>query len=141
METASNTNWLTALGQSNPELEAKITARISELKSQNSFTSQDERNIQKRTLALIQEGLSPSGKELDLLRQLCLLYHVDLIPPNITSHRPVIGPVIVFAKKLVYRMFRPLLANTLNKQRNFNAGVVYLMAEILKNKDSKNTEN
>ena len=56
-----------------------------------------------------------------------LLATADIEPPPITSHRPVVGPVIVAAKRTLLRLLRPLLA----KQADYNQASARLLQRLV----------
>jgi hypothetical protein len=61
-------------------------------------------------------------------RLLCLTAVREPKPPVFRSHRPVIGPVIVFIKRLSWRILRVLLKDTIESQQMFNRKAVRLLA-------------
>ncbi|MCB0353122.1 MAG: hypothetical protein KDD64_06335, partial [Bdellovibrionales bacterium] len=72
-----------------------------------------------------------SDEVLEKLRRLCQLWNVRLLPQEkITSHRPLIGPVIVAVKKAIFPIVRYILKDVLHQQRSFNAAAIQLLAEI-----------
>ncbi len=71
-----------------------------------------------------------SPERLELLRGLCHLYSAGIRAEKITSHRKVIGPVIVFVKKALFRVLSALLGPSFQFQRDFNAGVIRLLGDL-----------
>ena len=65
-------------------------------------------------------------------RLLCLTAVKEPRPPVIRSHRPVIGPVIVFIKQLSWRILKVLLKDTIESQQMFNRKTVRLLARSSK---------
>ena len=51
--------------------------------------------------------------------------------PRITSHRPLIGPAIVFSKKLLLKLMRPLLTVLFAHQTEFRRNLVDFTFEVL----------
>ena len=74
--------------------------------------------------------LQVSNDQLEKLRRLCQVWDVDIRPGEITSHRPIIGRVIVAGKKLLFPVIRALLKNYLSQQREFNAAAISLLADL-----------
>ena len=72
-----------------------------------------------------------SSPVIDKFRVACGRWKVDLKPPQaISSHRPIIGPVIVFAKKMIYPILRNLLRDYTREQKEFNAATLAILAEL-----------
>ena len=124
-------SWITVCGEGAPDLCKKVEGRFQEKLSKGCFTEENVRYISSITLSAAQQSFSTTPKRLEMLRRLCQLYHVDLLTPSMTSHRPVIGPVIVACKKLLFRILRPLLEKSLRQQRDFNAATVYLLTDLV----------
>lgn len=67
-------------------------------------------------------------------RLLCACAVREPKPPVIRSHRPLFGPIIVFIKKLSWRILRVLLKDTIESQQMFNRKTVRLLARsVIKN--------
>ncbi len=66
----------------------------------------------------------------EIFRRCCVTWEVDR-PPQLTSHRPVVGAVIVAVKRVVRRMLRFQTEAQLSRQRDFNWNLLLLLREIL----------
>ena len=91
-------------------------------------------------MKLCDGSLKLSKKRLEKLRRLCQLWEVNLKPAEITSHRKVIGPLIVAVKKLVYPILKVLLKETIKQQRDFNAAAVALIADLANESENQSEE-
>lgn len=77
-----------------------------------------------------QVGGEVSDSHLDKLRRLCQLWDLELKPAAISSHRPVIGPLIVALKRALARVVGVIMREPLAHQRDFNAVTISLLAEL-----------
>jgi hypothetical protein len=66
----------------------------------------------------------------EIFRRCCVTWEVDREAP-ITSHRPIIGPVLVTVKRLVRRLLRFLTEAQLSRQRDFNWNLLLVLRELL----------
>jgi hypothetical protein len=66
----------------------------------------------------------------EIFRRCCVTWEVDRAPP-ITSHRPVIGPVLVAVKRAVRRVLRYQTEAQLSRQRDFNWNLLLVLRELL----------
>lgn len=71
---------------------------------------------------------------LERLKTLCQLWDVQLRPTTISSHRKVIGPIIIFAKKIITKLVQHVMKDSMRQQRDFNAGVISLLSDICSKK-------
>jgi hypothetical protein len=69
-----------------------------------------------------------------LLRRIIKSWSYELPnPQEITSHRRVIGPIIIISKKLLLRILKPFLVRFHKQQRDFQSAVIeYLINDSLK---------
>jgi len=129
-QRASDTSvWLSAgpldsarLGQISRD---GVAARVAAGK----FRENDVEYIRAMKLPVVEGALQVSDRQLEKLRRLCQLAEVDLIPARISSHRPLIGPVIVGVKRVLFSVLKVLFKDTFRKQRDFNAAVISYLAE------------
>ena len=122
--------WLTVCGQSSPELETRISSKIKQRLADGQFTEQDMRVVADLGKRKDELRLSISDAKLERMRRLCQLWDIELRPPHhITSHRKLVGPFIVAAKKLVYPILRVLLKDLIRQQRDFNGSVIAYLTE------------
>jgi len=66
----------------------------------------------------------------EIFRRCCVTWEVDRVPP-ITSHRAVIGPVLVAVKRAVRRVLRFQTEAQLSRQRDFNWNLLLVLRELL----------
>jgi hypothetical protein len=71
-----------------------------------------------------------SSERLEKLRRLCQVWEVDLRYNNITSHRFLIGPIIVAIKKIFYPVIRAIFKDYIRQQKEFNAATIALLADL-----------
>jgi hypothetical protein len=112
------------------DLESEIRAKLEEHLKLGKVTEHDIKYITNLRRPVIDGKLELSEARLNAIRQLCQLWQLEVSPIKITSHRRVIGPIIVFIKKLLYPILSSLLSNTLKKQSNFNAQAIILLTEM-----------
>jgi uncharacterized small protein (DUF1192 family) len=66
----------------------------------------------------------------EIFRRCCVTWEVDRTPP-ITSHRAVLGPVLVAVKRAVRRVLRYQTEAQLSRQRDFNWNLLLVLRELL----------
>ena len=66
----------------------------------------------------------------EIFRRCCVTWQVDRELP-ITSHRPVVGAVLVTVKRLARRLLRFLTEAQLSRQRDFNWNLLLVLRELL----------
>jgi hypothetical protein len=94
------------------------------------YTADEAYYVSHVDLTLCKKELRLSDERLEKLRQLCQLWDIDLRHKEITSHRKFVGPVIVFAKKRIYPLFRFFLKDLIHQQQRFNATAIALIADL-----------
>ena len=107
-------------------IEERCAARI----AANEVYESDVANIRDRKLDLIPKNLYVDPMKLEKLRRLCQLWEVDIRVGEITSHRKIIGPIIVQVKKILFPIIRFILKDLIREQRDFNAASIQLFAEL-----------
>ncbi|MCB0338505.1 MAG: hypothetical protein KDD53_02825, partial [Bdellovibrionales bacterium] len=125
-QTSSHRSWISVCGQSADSLGEKLTERVSKRIESNEFTQKDVDYIASLKRPLLNETANFDPRSLEKLRTLCQLWDLRIRPVNITSHRKIIGPVIVGVKKALYPIIRILLRDVINQQRDFNAAAISL---------------
>lgn len=100
------------------------------------FTQQDVLNIRNRPLDFLSKNLEMSPERLEMLRKLCQLWDVDIRPAMISSHRKVLGPIVVRVKKLLFPLVRFFLKDLIREQRAFNAAVITILSDICNERKS-----
>lgn len=126
----SSDSWVIVGGSPDAALDGELNASVSRWIESGKMPSDDPERVGRLSTAIASGTLSASPKRLELLRGLCHLYSAEIRAEKISSHRPVIGPVIVFAKKVLLRMVATLLGPTFRRQREFNAAVIQLLGDI-----------
>lgn len=124
------TSWLTINGESNTELEAKLAALVANKIATKEYEQRDLEYIDMLKRPLIDGSLITSTQRLEKLRTLCQLWDVDIKAVKITSHRPVIGPIIVAFKKALQPIIKILLKDFIRQQKDFNAATISLLADL-----------
>lgn len=122
--TNLNDSWLSAPADLSRDLQECASARVDERVAQGLFGHSDVSNIYARKLEFIERSLELTPMQLTHARRLCQLCDVRLKEPSVTSHRKIIGPIIVSVKRLLFPLLRVLLQDTLKQQRDFNAALV-----------------
>ena len=122
--------WVSFGGAAVADLEAFLARRVEERERNGEFPPGLRDGVGKLPL-LVEDGrLDLPDVFLERLRRLCQLWELDLQIGTIRSHRPLIGPCIVFGKKIMFRLLRGLLGDVLEQQREFNANSIALLKEI-----------
>ncbi len=119
MTTFLNTQY------SNYNLEDKLQTRISQI----DYTWDQKKYLEALTFELTLNSSEISEQFLDKLRTACQLWDVDLRNQQITSHRKLIGPVIVSMKKVIAPVIKFFLKDFIRQQKDFNAAILALMIE------------
>jgi len=127
---SQKTAWLMTEGSPDGELARTLEQRVEQRIAGGRYTRDDAQYIAKMHLRLCSGLLDVSDETLEKLRRLCQLWDVDVRIRRISSHRRVIGPVIVAAKRLLYPMLRVLLKDFIRQQRSFNAAAIAAIADL-----------
>jgi hypothetical protein len=122
--------WITVLGQQQPALAEKCNEVSDRMMSAGIFRASDVAYLQAHSLPILNGTMAARGRSLELLRQLATYWDVQIATPTISSHRKVIGPAIVFCKKIAFRIISILLKEQVQRQRDFNAKTVELMIAL-----------
>ena len=130
LSALENNSWLEVNGQKMPALEKELRAAAGEHLKAKKYTHKDVEYVATLERPIFRGSLKLNASELEKLRALCQLWEVRLKPQKISSHRPVIGHVIVAFKKLIYPIFEVFMKDTLRQQRDFNAAAVALLTEL-----------
>ena len=129
-ETENSSCWLHVPGTDSEALAAHLSERVSERTKRKEYLPEEVEYVKRRTLSPASATLRISPERLEKLRTLCQLWDVDIRMLSITSHRKVVGPVIVALKKVLYRFLKVLLKDTLRQQRSFNSEAVSLLVDL-----------
>lgn len=129
MQTASP-SWLTVPTGIDTGLQRLVEERVRDKVASGEYTADDIYYVANVELGLCKGELLLPDKQLERLRRLCQLWDVDLRAAEITSHRKIIGPIVVAVKKLLHPILRAFFKETLKQQRDFNAAVIAYLADL-----------
>jgi hypothetical protein len=111
----------------NAELEKELEAR---LKRAGDYDRREISAIEQLDRRLFPKDFKLSTEQTNSFRALCKLSQVELKPARaITSHRKVIGPLIVLLKRLSWPIFKVHLKDTVDGLQEFCAWSVYQQAQ------------
>lgn len=135
MTVSTHNTWLEVMGSPDPALAERMSAMVAQLAVTGDMPADEQARVSRLSTVLTQGAFVVSPERLELLRGLCQIYSAGIRAEKITSHRRVVGPIIVFCKKLIFRVVSALLGPTFSFQRDFNAGVIRLLGSLC-NEDS-----
>ena len=131
--------WLTVCGATRPDIAQMLSERLEQRRMSGTFSLDFQRGVEDASFAAVKSGaFQTSPRRSEMLRKLCQIYGVEFKPHEISSHRKVIGPVIVGVKKFLFRVIKPLVGPAIEQQRNFNAAVTYLLIDLCNEAPSSN---
>jgi len=136
MALNSNKSWIEVCGVAGDQLAYSLSTRTAALVSQGVMPPNEQQRVATLSTAITTGSFVVSPQRLELLRGLCHLYSAGIRAEKITSHRPLVGPFIVFIKKAFFRILSALLGPSFQFQRDFNAGVIRLLGDLC-NEQSK----
>jgi hypothetical protein len=122
--------WLEVAGEASPALQDQLVAEVHNLSTKGAMPSDEESRVARLSTALTNDSFVVSPERLELLRGLCQIYSAGIRAEKISSHRKLLGPVIVKVKQLIFRVISVLLGPTFSFQRDFNAGVIRLLGSL-----------
>ena len=125
-----DTSWISVSGNADAELARTLFERIDALRAAGKFSEADQAHIAKLSFSVTRDGFIATPERVELLRRLCQIYSADIRPQAPTSHRKIIGPFIVFGKKLLQPVINAVFGPALRNQREFNANVVSLLTDL-----------
>jgi hypothetical protein len=134
--SATDKHWIVAAGRGDSGLEEYVHARVQERIAAGKYSAGDIAYIAKMSARVTADKLDVSYQTLEKLRRLCQLWDVDLRPGGISSHRKILGPAIVAAKRLFYPVLRVFMKDFIRQQRSFNAAVISVLAELSQGRDA-----
>jgi hypothetical protein len=129
----SNVPALIVCGKVAPELHAELGRKADERMESGLYSRKSVDDVRILDTMPLKGDVLLSAELVEAFRRLCQVHNVTLLESEITSHRPLIGPIIVFGKKILYRILRPLLEKTLHQQREFNAAAIYALGALASN--------
>ena len=126
-----NANHLTNLVISAPDGLAPALSQRSEdalasrLKAHPSYSASEIETISSMVSRFVNSDAQLSDKECERLREMAILSRCSLryLQP-ITSHRKFVGPIIVFGKKLLWKLLYSQLRKQFEAMEEFNGAVV-----------------
>ncbi len=66
----------------------------------------------------------------EIFRRCCVTWEVDRVP-TLTSHRPLVGPLLVAVKRVARRLLRFQTEAQFSRQRDFNWNLLLVLRELL----------
>ena len=137
MEKSSKHTWIKIAGSSDVTLAKEIAADVADLIARNQMPVNEPERVAELSTAISRGAFMASFERMELLRGLCQIYSAGIRSEKITSHRKLIGPVIVFMKKGIFRVVSALLGPTFQLQRDFNAGVIRILGDLCNESSDK----
>ncbi|NLF24908.1 MAG: hypothetical protein GX589_04525 [Deltaproteobacteria bacterium] len=128
--------WIKVAGADDPLLESELDQKVEAAVRAGKYSQGDVAYIARMNLNISPGRLEVSDHTLHQLRSLCQLWDVDIRLREIKSHRPLVGPIIVALKRMLYPALRVLLKDFIRQQRSFNAAVVALLGDLSNRKES-----
>ena len=122
--------WVLCNAEPAPALAAAMEQRVAARIRAGEFPPDTIQYFQEVSFKPVPGALTVSDKRLEQLQKLCQLWDVRLRPQQVTSHRKLLGPLIVAAKRLAYPVLGAFLKESFHQQRSFNAAAIALLAEL-----------
>jgi len=129
-EQQGDLSWIRVSGAEDLDLARALTTRVKARVRMGAYTWEEVRHIESIQVSCVKGTFAVSKDRLEMLRNLCQLWDIDVRIGEITSHRPIIGPPIVLMKKVYFRILRVLLKDMIRQQRDFNSTVISLLADL-----------
>jgi hypothetical protein len=127
----SNTQlWIEGSGFDCAQLQRDLSECVATLATQGAMPPNECERVAAIKIGIADGAFVASPKRLELLRGLCQIYSAGIRSEKITSHRPVVGPLIVFVKRALFPVVSTLLGPSFRFQREFNAGVIRLLGDL-----------
>lgn len=104
----------------------KIEVRVAERKARGILTPEEITRVSQMKLRTFAGDRIAS----EAFRQCCITWEADR-PVPLTSHRPIVGGLIVAAKKGLRRTLRFLNEPHLARQRDFNWNLLLVLRDLL----------
>lgn len=137
----NESSWITAFGAPSPNLARDLSDKVDSLAAAGRFTTKDITYISKLARPVLSGRFSAPAERLNRLRRLCQTWDIEIKPAEIKSHRPIIGPVIVALKRLIFPMLKILLKDFVKSQREFNAATIMLLSEMCNENQSADKDS
>ncbi len=132
-------SWIVVAGQSDAEAAVIARAAVDMDISKGLMPIGEELRVKAFSTSLARDGFDASPERIELIRDLCRLYGQGVQDRPIESHRRFVGPIIVGVKKILLRLVVALLGPSFAYQREFNARVIRLLADLSNDSHSSNT--
>lgn len=129
--------WLT----NHPELSESLSERLGQRIKSGKFKHEDIAYVSRLSLFPISDASSISPSSLENLRRLSETFEIKFEPRIVSSHRKIIGPLIVLSKKILFRVLGSVLKESFAKQTKFNAEVVSFVAQLAANQNGNTTRD
>ncbi len=131
-------SWIVLLGNEGHALEQDLKRRLDDRIAgklaaptvQGKPTAEEVRYVTELELKIPAAGNHLNEQDHALLRALCRLSNVELLPFSISSHRRFVGPIIIKVKRLIFRFLQVLLRDVLRQQREFNMRAVEMISVL-----------
>jgi hypothetical protein len=99
--------------------------------SGNSYTAEEVQRVSSVTRKLVSQGTDLPIDLLESIRAAATLANSDLRPnPDFSSHRPIIGWIIVAVKKLTWPLIRFHLHRHFDNQSELNRRLLYTQVKL-----------
>lgn len=142
MPMQKQSHWVSAFGAPAPELGNETQNLINNLIAAGKFAAKDVAYISTLERPVLNGHFKATSERLNRLRRMCQTWDIDIKLTEIKSHRPLIGPIIVALKKMLFPILKILLKDFVKAQREFNAATIMLLAEICNEQpQTTDTEN
>jgi hypothetical protein len=132
-------SWIVVAGQPDAETAVFTRTAVDIDISEGLMPPDDELRVKRFSTSLARDGFEASSERIELIRDLCRLYGQGVQDRPIESHRRFVGPIIVGVKKILLRLVVALLGPSFAYQREFNARVIRLLADLSNDSHSSNT--
>ena len=113
------------------DLNVRLAALLEErLCSQSNYSRREVSEVSSLAVRIFPAEPLVEDKALERFRTLCQLYRCELPAlREISSHRPIIGPVIVFGKRLLWRLMHSQLRQHFEHMQEFHLRLVEELGE------------
>lgn len=125
-----NDSWLRIAGAVDSDRAKNIFGQVEAKVAAGEFSWDEVAYVSKVTMSASAGALHLNEEQLEKIRRACQLWDVDIRLKEITSHRPVIGPIIVQLKRLIYPILQAFLKDFVRQQRSFNAAVLAMLVDV-----------
>ncbi len=112
------------------EVIKSVSEKVTERMARGEFAQENVNYLKQHRLALLNHRLGVDDQILERLRYLAKAWDVKLLPTEFKSHRPVIGPIIVFLKRMAFPVLAVFLRPLIQRQRDFNSTALELLTML-----------